>query len=141
MKQELKKKNTGIKIISVLGIIFSVFTVLAGLLVLFAGGVLTTTLTSNVEPGWGILGLGTILFAVIILGISIPKLVGYIMLGKVKRAGWILVILFELITLLCKGYFIVDQLDFPVLFSMLWPTLVIIFLIVRRNSFFNISQN
>ncbi|TYB32077.1 MAG: hypothetical protein FXF47_00855 [Candidatus Mcinerneyibacterium aminivorans] len=135
-KLKNKKKNKfHVKIISILGIIFSITNIVIALLIIFSGGVFISSLFGGSESGWGILGFGISFIGILILAYSVLKLTGYIKLFKFKHTGYVLVMIVEIFTaasgviLIFSGYWILFILPF------IWSLFVIIYL-YRKKTFF-----
>ena len=95
------RRPTGVTVVSILGIIISLLTIVGGAGLLGLGGLAAS---AGVEVGMsaalmaGLSGMAMILGAAFLV-IGIIELVAYVMLLKMKRVGWILVVLFGIITI------------------------------------------
>lgn len=136
-----ESESLSIKIISIMGIIFSLVTALLGILLIFSGGILLKSLITGEESGWGILGIGTSIIGLGLLLTAVIRLVGYIMLLRMNKVGWIMVIILEAICLIYRFYLTLQ--GFAILFALplLWSFVVLIVLGVKRKLFFSEERN
>lgn len=132
--EDLKLKE--IKIISILGIVFSAVTVGSGILVMFLGGMLLSFLTAKGEGGWGILGIPVFFIGILVLFIGIAKLISYLLLTRIKKPGWFMVIILEGLSLIYRLYFTIEGFGIFFTLPLLWSLIVILFLTIRKKVFF-----
>lgn len=129
-------KIKGIKVISIVGIVFSAVTAGTGILIAFFGGMFLSYLTAQAEGGWGILGIPLLLLGVLVFLVGIVKLAGYVMLIKMKKSGWFTVVVLETLSLIYKLYFAIEGFAIFFLLPLIWSLIVIVYLIIQKKLFF-----
>ncbi|HMB00499.1 MAG TPA: hypothetical protein VKS21_05885 [Spirochaetota bacterium] len=124
-----------IKAIAVTGIILSALVLVAALLLIIYGQIFISVLYNKAESGWGFLGIGLFILGILILGLASARLTAYILLWRMQKSGWLLVIMVESLSLIYRIYFVINSFTFLLLLPLLWGVGVIIYLILFKSSF------
>ncbi len=120
-------------IVAILGIILSILTILGGVVFLGLGGLVAVAGAGATMDAALIAGLSgmVMVFGVAFLVIGIISLIGFIMLLKMKKIGWILVTIFGIISI------IMSLISNPIgnIISIVITAIIIIYLYTKRQLF------
>lgn len=142
--KELPKKPKGqrpvmLSVISVIGILFSILGLLGGITLLGLSGLdMLGGLTGDAgNPILELLGFGGLVTGTIVLVINIAALVGFYMLFRMKRLGWILVMITGVISVILGLLSLVQSfaifgLTFPL--TLVW-LVIVAYLFLEREIF------
>lgn len=132
---EIKPSRSSIKVISIFGIIFSIINLLTGIIVILSGGVLLSSLFSKSESGWGLLGFGVSFLGVIIIILGFIRLIGYINLKQTKYAGFLIIFIFELLSVFYKTYLIIEGYWILFILPLIWSIFVVSYIYRNKSKF------
>jgi hypothetical protein len=106
--------------------------ILTVLFTAFSGIVFASFFRSD-EPGWGILGIGTTLLGAVLLAYLVPRLTGYILLLKKKKAGLIPVIVMEALGTVFKIWLLIQDFSVFILLTAVWSAGICVLLAVTAG--------
>ncbi|MFP4465688.1 MAG: hypothetical protein ACLFP1_01405 [Candidatus Goldiibacteriota bacterium] len=121
-------------VISTAGIIFSGLTILAGLITIIFGGAVFSTLFSESESGWGLLGAGITVLGIVILMLGFIRLLGYILLKRRRYAGYITVLIIEILSALYLLFLSVEGGLILTFLPLFWSVFVVVYLLKNRQN-------
>ncbi len=126
--------SNGMNVISTAGIIFSGLTILAGLITIIFGGAVFSTLFSESESGWGLLGAGITVLGIVILMLGFIRLLGYILLKRRRYAGYITVLIIEILSALYLLFLSVEGGLILTFLPLFWSVFVVVYLLKNRQN-------
>ena len=135
-KRVVPHHQKALDVISLAGFIISLFQMVFGLIITVVGGILMTALFSKGEPGWGVLGVGGLIWGVWLFLFGILRLVGYVHLKKRKFSGFVIVLICETMAFLGGVYSLILGQFFVAIFPLIWSAIVLVFLLRNRSVFF-----